>query len=841
MSKHCHACTLVALPITAALVLVGGVHAAPVQVETKVARPVPAVSDGKTPAPAPILDPVSRRSRLPSQPAARVTAAAASQQVTKSEARSATWSAHVPPDRVHVSEPGDGSVWVRGKTYKAGFAAEGTTYIPYFGSRAETNHPVRFVLTSARVGDEQIPTADGANPSRGDDDVQFARGALVERWRWSADAVEQEFVFDELPRTGDLVIDVAVDTDLAPDARPTDTGALRFGNALGHVEYGAPLAIDADGHRYPMSSTWRNGSIELRLDRAALASATFPLVVDPLVSTFAVDASFTDDFGADTAYEAGTDSYLVVEETAYSATDHDVYATRLDAAGNVLYSNYLDVTSADWRRPRVASNALAQNFLCVASATPIGGGQSAIRGVTFAAPTNTIGAQFTISGGEAGNKLNPDVGGDPALVGPTYYFVIWQRRYSATDQDIHARRVGADGSVSPTIFVDNSSNTIDTFPAISKSDGHPPFGTQNWTIVWQRDDSGFREQVWAAQYLWDGSLTHATYSIDSGDDCLRPTVSSLLDGDGVSRPYMVAYQVRGQGQTQWDILGTVFVGTQFLVGTDVGNQVGLTLGNDQIQPCVDSDGQHFSVTWAELYPSSLGDWDIFVADLVYAAGYPYVCQWDTFAYTSLQELAPRLTSTYSGGGARRRYLAAWDVIDQYTTGATHDVFGGLWDGCEGGFAKAYCFGDGNGAACPCSNYGSPGNGCASSVNAAGANLGYVGNPWIGNDSFTLVGTGMPNSTALYFVGTGPLGQFSGVPFGDGLRCVGGTVFRIGTKLNSGGTSQYPEAGDPPLSSIVILPSSGSVLYYQVWYRNGAAFCTASTFNLTNGLYAVWAQ
>ncbi|MCY2959186.1 MAG: hypothetical protein NTY35_03390 [Planctomycetota bacterium] len=26
---------------------------------------------------------------------------------------------------------------------------------------------------------------------------------------------------------------------------------------------------------------------------------------------------------------------------------------------------------------------------------------------------------------------------------------------------------------------------------------------------------------------------------------------------------------------------------------------------------------------------------------------------------------------------------------------------------------------------------------------------------------------------------------------------------------------------------------------QVWYRNAAAFCTASTFNLTNGLSAVW--
>jgi len=76
-------------------------------------------------------------------------------------------------------------------------------------------------------------------------------------------------------------------------------------------------------------------------------------------------------------------------------------------------------------------------------------------------------------------------------------------------------------------------------------------------------------------------------------------------------------------------------------------------------------------------------------------------------------------------------------------------------------------------------------------------------------------------------------------FGDGLRCVGGSVVRIGTKQNSGGASQYPEPGDPLLSTVIILPSTGASLFYQVWYRNAAAYCTASTFNLTNGVHAIW--
>ncbi len=34
-------------------------------------------------------------------------------------------------------------------------------------------------------------------------------------------------------------------------------------------------------------------------------------------------------------------------------------------------------------------------------------------------------------------------------------------------------------------------------------------------------------------------------------------------------------------------------------------------------------------------------------------------------------------------------------------------------------------------------------------------------------------------------------------------------------------------------------NSGGNRTYQTWYRNAAAFCTASTFNLTNGTAIAW--
>ena len=162
-----------------------------------------------------------------------------------------------------------------------------------------------------------------------------------------------------------------------------------------------------------------------------------------------------------------------------------------------------------------------------------------------------------------------------------------------------------------------------------------------------------------------------------------------------------------------------------------------------------------------------------------------------------------------------------------------------WAGNAGPMATPYCFGDGSATACPCGNSGAAGNGCASSINAAGGNLTGTGTPSISNDSFVLNGSGMPSSSALYFQGTLQLNGGAGVVFGDGLRCVGGSIVRLGTKLNVGGASQYPDAGDPPIS-IKGMNAAGNVRDYQCWFRNAdPAFCKPSTFNLTNGVETTW--
>jgi hypothetical protein len=151
---------------------------------------------------------------------------------------------------------------------------------------------------------------------------------------------------------------------------------------------------------------------------------------------------------------------------------------------------------------------------------------------------------------------------------------------------------------------------------------------------------------------------------------------------------------------------------------------------------------------------------------------------------------------------------------------------------------AYCFGDGTGAAYPCGNAGLAGNGCANSVNPAGANVARSGSASIAADKLVLAGAGMPNGTALYFQGTTRQSGGARVAFGDGLRCAAGTVVRLWTVTNVGGASIVPPPGGPSIAVRGSVASAGTRTY-QVWYRSAASFCTAATYNLTNGVEVQW--
>jgi hypothetical protein len=158
----------------------------------------------------------------------------------------------------------------------------------------------------------------------------------------------------------------------------------------------------------------------------------------------------------------------------------------------------------------------------------------------------------------------------------------------------------------------------------------------------------------------------------------------------------------------------------------------------------------------------------------------------------------------------------------------------------------FCIGDGVAphTACPCGNNSTTAAaaGCLNSF-GVGSALRAVGNAQISNDTVVLSANGLPLSSVLFFQGTIQQNSGNGSVFGDGLRCAGGTVIRLATHNATGtagaATSGYPLTGEPSVSVRGLVTAAGTRTY-QAWYRNSAAFCTSSVFNLSNGLEITWA-
>jgi len=152
--------------------------------------------------------------------------------------------------------------------------------------------------------------------------------------------------------------------------------------------------------------------------------------------------------------------------------------------------------------------------------------------------------------------------------------------------------------------------------------------------------------------------------------------------------------------------------------------------------------------------------------------------------------------------------------------------------------------------CPCGNEGFGGHGCANSESPAGGVMNANGStaawPPTGTDTIILFAAKMTNTaTSLFIQGDA---QIASTPFGDGVRCIGGSLKRLAVKTNVAGVAQFPEPGDPSVSQRSAqlgdpILGSGQTRYYQTYYRDpDPGFCpapTGSTFNITRALGLDW--
>lgn len=90
---------------------------------------------------------------------------------------------------------------------------------------------------------------------------------------------------------------------------------------------------------------------------------------------------------------------------------------------------------------------------------------------------------------------------------------------------------------------------------------------------------------------------------------------------------------------------------------------------------------------------------------------------------------------------------------------------------------------------------------------------------------------LPGQPALLFAGDNALNGGDGLPFGDGLRCVGGNVERLGVRQPD---AQGAASWGPGIASQGGL-CAGQTKRFQVWYRDPVGSPCGAGFNLSHGL------
>ena len=466
----------------------------------------------------------------------------------------------------------DGRLWCRGDRYKMSFGADGALYLPLFSSHAPRHFPLAFQLAGA------VPVA----PERVGDGFVFQRGAIEERWDLRPEGAEQSFVLYERPVGGALVIEVRTELPYGG----SDPKGLHFvAEGWGEVVYGHAFAVGDAGQKTPLPTTFAGGAIRIELP----ADATYPLVVDPFVSTIGVASNEAfDNRNPDVAYQAASDRWCVAMEERVSLLDTDIKVRRFRGDGTLLDTDYFETSGAVADQPAVAAatGPSSGSFLVVWREASLD-----IKGrrvvASAATPLTTV-TFFSGSLAFGSFGLRPDVAG--SQVDEATFLVVYVTEATSLPPQVIAALLGAGGQVTVAI------TTGCVTPRVA-STRRP---NQDWAITWTRQASG----------CLGGDVHLAVLNRQLGFE-LQPiaVTTSVFDDD---RNADVAWD-GDQGLIVWDrdqgnhhdVFGRAFQRTAAgyaLLGAErnlSAMEPGITLGADQRQPVIASDGTRFVVAYME--------------------------------------------------------------------------------------------------------------------------------------------------------------------------------------------------------------------------------------------------
>ncbi len=442
-------------------------------------------------------------------------------------------------DRGCGVQPVPGGLRATGTDWLASFTAAGVEFVPVLGDRAPHDLPLQLRPVSLRRGATDVTIDRAVAPVKIANEVEYARGAGRERFAALPDGLHWTWRFDHpVGGEGDLVVRCEVVSELAANVR--EDGSLRFAlPGLGGVDIGTVTGIDANGCSAAGELRLDGDQLDLVLPAAFVDHASYPLVLDPVLSTFAIDTA--GNIASDVAYDVGTDRWLAVWSRSISATSTLVHGRLLLGDGTPTGAVFqcLPVTNVHQGAPSVASMRSAGAFL-VAWQQSIGSSN-----------VQPYRLRGTLIDANAGPTLLPFVlGANPA--GPSE---VMSRMCSDNDTD----------------------------------------GSHDVQIVWNAAGAGIRGTLFHLDPLGAYSATVSTLSTDATD--ARPVISRSQRGDTA---HLVAWR-RTSGVAA-AVHGAMFSRTFVPVGAERALTTAVA-GINVNAFDVDGDGANFGLTWYAIPPS----------------------------------------------------------------------------------------------------------------------------------------------------------------------------------------------------------------------------------------------
>lgn len=429
------------------------------------------------------------------------------------------------------SAEADGVLWAAAPTYKVAFA-NGLRFCPWLPDQPHTQ-AFEWHTEALRTGDGERAVGE-AQRQHAARQCRFEYAGLTEVYDLSENGVEQSFVIAAAPQQpGAIAVRGRISGSLRAAPCAAAVGALAFATADGTaaMTYGAALVRDAVGHEASVTTAFDGECITLEVAAGFVATATFPITIDPLTAAVAVGTGMP---VTDTAIAAssttGDHAVLVACVRQFSATDRDAYAyTIADDGSAAPLLVFIDLSTVDTPRLDAADVGAPAMWLLAIERSPATGQTITVYRQTQSNPV-TLGWSSTVLPFAAAGNRNPALGGRDQ---GSLALLVFETAVTANTATLGGAVFdAATGALAPAFSLTGAAGASAVRqPAVTRSVG----GSEPWRVLWSEDSGNNVDFFVRGNVVNSAGAIGVAQSLVLGTDAREPRL------DGGSGRYVMTW------------------------------------------------------------------------------------------------------------------------------------------------------------------------------------------------------------------------------------------------------------------------------------------------------------